>query len=198
MIARSYAGKSGAERTEDRRAAFVAAGRRIWCERGLPALTVRGVCTEARLADRYFYAEFGNLDGLCVAVAEDVGNQLHLAMLTAGAAGRTTEERLRLGLAGFLQSIVDEPTILAIVNGSAASRQLAEVRRKAYEDVARAIVDVLNPDESTPTASALRAAAFCVGGVTVLIEQWFADRSTRSPEQLAAEAVALCSPVLGI
>jgi AcrR family transcriptional regulator len=197
---RSYGGRTADERAAERRRAFLAAARRIWGERGLPALSVRGVCAEAGLADRYFYAEFGNLEELCVAVAQQVGVQLYQAMITAGAKGTTPLDRLRCGLQGFLESIVDDPAIMHIFSSAdSASASLAVVRSNAQRDIAIAIARAVDPDHPVDEKSQkYMAAYFCVGGVTLLIEQWLRDPQRTTPQRLATKAVTLCAPVLSV
>lgn len=183
----------------ERRQTFLVTGRRMWSELGLAALTVRGLCTEAGLADRYFYTEFGNLDGLIVAIAKDVGAQLLTSMVTSGAVGTTTEERLLLGLTGFLQPIVDDPSIMAVMNNGVATGDLADVRQEGQRAVATAIMLAINPTAAAEDGGTdFQAAYFCVGGVTLLIEQWLTSLDRTTPAQLAEQAMELCSKVLDI
>jgi AcrR family transcriptional regulator len=65
---RPYGGQALAERVAARRARFIAAGLAVFGRQGLRAATVRGVCAEAGLTDRYFYESFASLEALLQAV----------------------------------------------------------------------------------------------------------------------------------
>lgn len=68
---RTYGGMSQAERKQQRRQQFLQAGLDIFGSDGFRQATVRGICRAAGLTDRYFYAEFGNIQNLLTAVYED-------------------------------------------------------------------------------------------------------------------------------
>lgn len=65
---RAYGGLSGADRVAARRARFLDAGRALFGSQGLRATTVRGLCAEAGLTDRYFYESFASVEALLGAV----------------------------------------------------------------------------------------------------------------------------------
>lgn len=195
---RTYAGRGADERAESRRAAFLAAGRDLWGRHGLAGLSVRGVCAEAKLVDRYFYAEFGSVEALSVAIAQDVGSELHAAMLDAGARGETPIDRLRLGLQGYLEHIIGDPAILRVFAGAGSVQgPLHAVRQEAQRQVATAIALSLDPSRPVDERDqSFVAAYFCVGGVTLLIERWLAGSSRQTAAQLATDAVELCRRTL--
>lgn len=65
---RRYAGLSVEERKLLRRKAFLDAGLDIFGTEGYQAATVRRVCRQAKLTDRYFYESFGSMEALFIAV----------------------------------------------------------------------------------------------------------------------------------
>lgn len=195
---RSYGGRTSAERAAERRRSFLAAGRQVWGEHGLAAVTVRRVCSTAGLADRYLYEEFGDVQGLIEAVAQDVGAQLHHAMLSAGVGGGPPADALRRGLEGFLQAVVEDPSIMTIMTEGPSAPWLASVRAEAQRQVATAIVLAVDPTNGAVDFGSreFRSAYFCVGGVSLLIERWLSDSAIQTPAELAAEALTFCSAVL--
>lgn len=76
---RSYAGEGPEERKARRRAQFIEAGRLLFGTVGYRKTTVRALCKQAELTDRYFYESFETIEDLLVAVYE----QLIAEMLTA-------------------------------------------------------------------------------------------------------------------
>ncbi|WP_194834271.1 TetR/AcrR family transcriptional regulator [Nocardia sp. XZ_19_369] len=62
--ARTWGGRTAAERSAERRARLIDAALDIWLENGWAAVTMRGVCQRAALNDRYFYEHFADRDAL--------------------------------------------------------------------------------------------------------------------------------------
>ena len=81
--ARTYGGIDLAERKEQRRQAFLAAGLNLFGTQGYRATTVRQVCREARLTDRYFYESFETLEDLLLAVYHREFDRLQHALVPA-------------------------------------------------------------------------------------------------------------------
>jgi AcrR family transcriptional regulator len=66
---RRYRGKAAPDRTVERRARFIEAGLELFGTRGFGATTVKALCTEARLTERYFYESFADREQLFMEVA---------------------------------------------------------------------------------------------------------------------------------
>jgi AcrR family transcriptional regulator len=62
--ARAYGGIALEERVAARRARFIEAGIELFGTLGFRAATVRGICAQAGLTDRYFYESFASLEAL--------------------------------------------------------------------------------------------------------------------------------------
>lgn len=65
---RAYGGESAEDRDERRRRQLLDAGLRVFGSVGYRAATVRGLCREAKVADRYFYQYFDRTEDLLLAV----------------------------------------------------------------------------------------------------------------------------------
>lgn len=66
--ARRYGGASAQERAEERRQRLMAAAFEVFGQQGYRNTTMRLICAQARLADRYFYEHFGSTHDCYVAV----------------------------------------------------------------------------------------------------------------------------------
>lgn len=66
--ARRYGGASAEERTQDRRQRLMAAAFEVFGQQGYRQTTMRLICAQARLADRYFYEHFESTHACYVAV----------------------------------------------------------------------------------------------------------------------------------
>ena len=65
--ARVYGGQTAEQRHTERRKQLIEAALRIWSEEGWTAVTMRRVCSVARLTDRYFYESFADREALLAA-----------------------------------------------------------------------------------------------------------------------------------
>lgn len=65
---RAYGGESAADRDDRRRRQLLDAGLRVFGSVGYRAATVRGLCREAKIADRDFYRHFDKTEDLLLAV----------------------------------------------------------------------------------------------------------------------------------
>jgi len=80
---RTYGGLSLEDRKNQRREQFLQAGLNVFGTTGFRSATVRSLCKEAQLTDRYFYESFGNLESLLIAVYEQCMSDLGTAIVTA-------------------------------------------------------------------------------------------------------------------
>ena len=105
---RPYGGVAPEARAAERRDALIRAGTRVFGTVGFRKATVRAICQEARLNDRYFYAAFDSTEALLRATyqqhAEDLRSQVSEA--TAAAEG-TLEARIDAGLHAFFAFLRD-------------------------------------------------------------------------------------------
>jgi AcrR family transcriptional regulator len=82
----TYGGVSKEERRAERRARLVAAASKVYGEQGFRQASVKSVCVEAGLTERYFYESFSNSEELLLAAYHSVIVQL-LDELTEAARG---------------------------------------------------------------------------------------------------------------
>ncbi len=64
---RRYRGVSEEVRRTERRQRFIEAGLEVFAERGYHSSTVRSICANAGLTERYFYESFSNSEDLLTA-----------------------------------------------------------------------------------------------------------------------------------
>src|SRR4051794_37883174 len=65
---RVYGGVEREDRVRVRRQRFLEAGVQVFGTRGYRAATVRAICEEAKLTDRYYYESFSSLEDYLLAV----------------------------------------------------------------------------------------------------------------------------------
>lgn len=82
-VGRTYAGESLSERTARRRQQFLDSGLEVFGTSGYRTATVRQLCRQAGLTDRYFYESFASTEYLLVAVYEREFDHLQHVVLAA-------------------------------------------------------------------------------------------------------------------
>jgi len=82
-LGRPYGGISLEERKLLRKKQFLQAGLRVFGSTGFRSATVRSLCKEAKLTDRYFYESYGNLENLLKAVYANCMANLSMRILDA-------------------------------------------------------------------------------------------------------------------
>jgi AcrR family transcriptional regulator len=105
-----YGGRSETERRADRRARLIDAGLDLFGTDGWTATTIERLCAAAGVATRSFYEEFHGREDLLKAVYEQVmsGVLEEVLPLVAESSG-TPEERIRMGLAGYVGYLTEDP-----------------------------------------------------------------------------------------
>lgn len=114
---RPYAGESPGERVLRRRQQFLAAGLELFGTVGYRMTTVRALCRQAELTDRYFYESFTGTEDLLVAVYQSCLEGMQRGLLTAIAGaepGLGASELVRVGLDAFFVS-VENPRVARVV-----------------------------------------------------------------------------------
>src|SRR5215212_7841707 len=108
--ARRWRGRSASERTAERRERLIAAALEVFGTRGYSSSTVRDVCREAGLTERYFYESFRNREALLGALADRIVDEaLEVVALALADSERELEDIVRDALGRFVGSLVDDP-----------------------------------------------------------------------------------------
>jgi len=113
---RTYGGLSPQQRKAQRRKQFLQAGLELYGTVGFRPTTVRSLCKEARLTDRYFYECCGSLENLLMDVYEQCMTQLTRKILTAiseAYASGDAEAAMKAGLDTYFREL-EEPRIARI------------------------------------------------------------------------------------
>jgi AcrR family transcriptional regulator len=194
---RRYGGRTAEERRAERREQLVEAGYELFGTVGFPNTSIRAVLRESGLAERYFYESFDSLEGLLVAVHEDVHAAVVAAVRKATeAAGADVDARARAGLYAFVETIMSDPRWvrikLAELSGAGASDGLREFRRRAHLTFASLLVDY-GPTEQVkakglnPQALALAV----VAAIESLLDAWAAGELRLTLDELVEHAVVV-------
>jgi len=105
---RPYAGETPGERVFRRRQQFLDAGLELFGSIGYRATTVRILCKQAKLTDRYFYESFTSTEDLLVEVYRNCMDELQRKVLQAISVERpdsNLEAMVRDGLDSFFSGV---------------------------------------------------------------------------------------------
>jgi AcrR family transcriptional regulator len=157
-----------------RRDKLVAAGVQLLGEEGGPALTVRAVCREAELTERYFYESFTDRDEFVRAVYDDVCTRA-MSTLMSATTPREAVER-------FVALMVDDPVrgrvlLLAPEVEPVLVRSGAEWMPSFIELLQRKLTRISDPVLQHMVAISL------IGGLTALFTAYLDGRLTATREQ---------------
>src|ERR1700735_1278322 len=89
---RPYGGESPADRVARRRGQFLDAGLELFGTDGYRATTVRGLCKQAKVTDRYFYESFSGTEDLLAAVYQTCMGRVQQRVVTALASVRDEDD----------------------------------------------------------------------------------------------------------
>lgn len=134
---RNYAGKSKLERHAERFEKLIEAGIEVIGTSGFAAASIKTVCTEAGLTERYFYESFTNREELLVKTYLEANERIKRYI------SKVLEEEyekpddiVRKGIRAFYQILRDDPRLARIILFEAVERsgKLAEIKREAEQD----------------------------------------------------------------
>lgn len=89
---RTYRGKAAGDRSSERREKLIDAGHQLFGTQGYSATTVKQLCVEAGLTERYFYESFENREALFTVVATRCVAGLASAIIEARSVAPETPE----------------------------------------------------------------------------------------------------------
>jgi len=195
---RRYGGKSAEQRRTERRAHLVEAALEIWQEQGWAAVTMRGVCAQAGLTDRYFYESFTDRDALLGTVWDQMRDEtlemLDTAITTVSDRGAL--EQLHAALDAVVHHIADEPSRAQIIFGDHAGSAVLEQRRRDTVQMATDLmIGLARPflrdyvDEQALRINVLLG----IGGFVELMLAWRSGLVESSTDQIVAHLADVAS-----
>jgi AcrR family transcriptional regulator len=173
---RVYGGRSETERRADRRARLLAAGLELFGTEGWAGATIERLCAQAGVATRSFYEEFASRDLLLLAVYEDVLRGLIDSVLPTVAAG-TPEERIRLGLTGYVGYLTEDPRRARVVHHEI---RLAGTLERQRQRMLTRFAELIGSEARLPRDERSRVLGLALAGaVSEVLVDWVAQPEPR-------------------
>ncbi|HNP57940.1 MAG TPA: TetR/AcrR family transcriptional regulator [Gordonia sp. (in: high G+C Gram-positive bacteria)] len=174
---RTYAGEQGDERIARRREQLMDAALEVLGSDDGGALTVRGVCREAKLTARYFYESFDSADDLVAAAYDRVVDEISGAASDAFGRGTDIRSRARGAVEAIVRVIDDDRRKGRLMfSPKLLSTTLATRRMAATRSLAALTVQTTAGTHHEPTEADVAAAYYRVGGLGNLLSAWLDDR----------------------
>lgn len=164
---RSWRGVSAEDRRAERRAQLIEAGLEVIGTQGWANTTVRGVCRQAGLTERYFYESFPDHEALLLAVYEHVLAEGVRVVLAAAATAprdlrRDIRRTARAGIAAAVELLIGDPRkgrvlILEATGNETLQRRRQEAVRAQAALLSRFARDFFDERPPDPTDTYLTA-----------------------------------------
>jgi AcrR family transcriptional regulator len=140
---RSYRGMTLEQRTAERRERFLEAGLNIFGNEGFHAATVRKICKEAGLTDRYFYESYSSMEALLIEVYErclkSILTRVQSTLLTVNKA--ETPDKLLNELLNHFFTEMEDPRVAKVCMFEAEG--VSDHMHNLYNDYIRRFVTIL-------------------------------------------------------
>ena len=171
-MSRPYRGQAADARSAERRARLIRAGVDLVGTRGVTAMTMRAVCREAELSQKFFYESFTDTDELLREVYRSTFEHARQVIAAAGDSTADLTSRTRAGVAAAAQLVSDDPRICRIL----LVEPIADLSLRHFvRDTVGAMSGVQAPNDEADTAATARLKmqyATVFGAIISLFIEW--------------------------
>ncbi|MCB9487693.1 MAG: TetR/AcrR family transcriptional regulator [Deltaproteobacteria bacterium] len=200
---RVYGGMSVDERVAKRRRQFLDAGLRVFGTEGYRSATVRKVCAEAGLTDRYFYESFANMEALLMAVYKTAMYDLRERIFAALADLPTPLDARQAVVAGLdaFYRWAEDPQVTRVcwlevlgVGPDVDAMYMGNIRR-----FAATLIDIaheLHPNAKLDSAEEELIGIALIGSVTHTTMHWLLSGYAASREKMVNATARIFSAAL--
>lgn len=191
---RTYGGESAADRLARQRRQFMDAGLELFGTIGYRATTVRMLCKQAGLIDRYFYKTFRDTEDLLVEVYTEAVDQIKdkvISAISEAADLENPELQIRAGLDAFFTAYenarVARVCWLEVLGVSPRIDALYTSRIQDFGDLLLLQGKTIKPSWSLPEEETRITGIALVGAIIQSAMQWLLD-DYRSPRATLVNA----------
>ncbi|RZU38561.1 TetR family transcriptional regulator [Fluviicoccus keumensis] len=193
---RPYGGIDHEARVSERRERFIAAGIRVIGSAGYRAATVRVLCAEAGLSNRYFYESFDSTEALLMAVYRRLMGDCQAAILTAmQQAPRQVEAITAAGVRVFFEHARDplfaRATLLEVMGVSAAVDAMYQENIRVFGRMIMGGARAVLVDDDLPEEEADMLGLSLVGALAYAAMHWMQGGYRLSVDQMVSNAVRI-------
>jgi AcrR family transcriptional regulator len=191
---RLYAGRGASDRARERRRRFLDAGLSCFGTQGYAATTIKQLCAEAGLTERYFYESFESREALFVAVAAECVTGLFGSLTLAKARGSSPSDQTEAILRAFFGWFHDDPRRIRIQ--LVDPMLISSVTQEIYVEVVRLFVqfasdlamDWYELSADDPRIDADLIGTMLVGGLVEVVKEWARGGFARPIDEVVRNA----------
>lgn len=192
---RVYAGLSESERVNERRERFLDAGLEIFGRYGMRGATVRKLCKEAGLTERYFYESFSDTEDLYCAVYNGQISSVTQRFLTSlPSLPEALDERIRFCLELYFSLMRDDRMVRVLyIESMVGSDRVNEILHnivRAQSSLAETMLKTDNPDLVLPQDFVEALSAAINGACSATAVQWMLG-GYKIPQETLVESLKL-------
>lgn len=204
---RRYRGVSNETRKAERRFKLIEAGIKVFGSTGYHTATVKGLCQEAGLTERYFYESFSNAEALFTAcylhITDTLRERLQNVLLNMEA--DNLELATRTGLTVFFTQFKESPQAarILLVEVLTVNRHLEELSLKTLYSFVEMLETLAKPlieqrkDGAVKGLDSTLLASGLVGSVLYMAARWSMD-GCKKPVQDVVENAMLIFKGIGL
>ena len=188
---RQFKGLSMAERQQARREKLIEAGIQAYGTHGFFSVTVKDICTEAKLTERYFYESFKKSEHLFQTIFLKLIDELQQNVMQAMMqASSDPKKMIEAGLTALLTTLRDNPRMARIIYIDAMLVQELHNQATIHETMSRfdrmiqAFVMLMMPHLDRPNREISLVATGLNGYVTQIAIRWVMSDFKQSMEDV--------------
>ncbi|WP_296389234.1 TetR/AcrR family transcriptional regulator [Williamsia sp.] len=194
---RRYAGQDPATRRAARRDQLMAAGLDLFATHGYTRVSVKQVCDQAKLTQRYFYESFEDREGLLLgvydAVVADTRSRVDAAIAESDSG---VVDLAQSALGAFIGHLTDDPRLarIMLLEVVGVSPRLEDRRYRVIHDFADLILVAATTSAQIDDMSSPQfrlVAVGLVGAVNQLLVDWVLGNGSHDPDEILAVCTGL-------
>ncbi len=189
---RQYRGNTAEERRLERREKLLHAAARIFAHRGFHNATVRAVCEEAGLTERYFYESFQNSEALFLALHRETSQRIIGIIRDVPVSADDPDAQMRKMLGRFFDFFTTDPddARMFAVEAVYISPVAREVCKSWRETLGQILMQAMNPGRSVTENIVSTAVARALLSIAV---DWMEDGFSRPRSEVLDAGMQLVS-----
>lgn len=194
---RIYRGESMEKRRARRRGQFLDAGKTVFGDLGFQGATLRRICGEAGLTERYFYESFDNPLDLFTAVHDRQLDHLREVLVTAIAAAPQEQEALaRSVLEAYYGLLRDDPRLsrILLIEIYGTTQDTERLYRKGVREFADMIRDLVAERidlDADPRLDPGLLATCLIGAAAHLATHWYLNGFSEPVETIVTNCLTV-------
>ncbi len=191
---RKYGGLSLDERKKQRREKFLEAGLCVFGSTGYRQASVRRLCQEAQLTDRYFYEACGNLETLLIDVYQQCMTNLSKKILHAVVSeyrhSNNPENAIIAGLEIFFEELENHQVArVCMIELEGLNPQVTDLYNRyieSFSEILRQLAIYAFPNMSIPVSEQKIISLSLVGAIRQAATSWLANDYDSDREELVS------------